>query len=147
LVAGTDRLAEASHLLEARLAQASVGVAVVVISRRTVSANSSDSHILGLAEALLGDVAEVFVDSLARNNAAGLGVDIIALASKALRAGTLDNVEALGAIALSTVEVIDLVGSALSSADTLVDVIDLAGRALGAEVVDEVVSRLADTSA
>lgn len=43
-------------------------------------------------------------------------------------------------------EVVDLVGSTLDSADSLVDIIELAGGTLGAEVVDQVKSWLTNTS-
>lgn len=147
LVGGADGLAEPFDLLEAGLAEAAVGVAVVVVARRAVGADSLDPHVLRLAGALLGDLAEVFIDSPAGDHTAGLLVDIISLAGQALRAGALDDVVALCAVALAAVEVVDLVGAALHSADALVDVVDLAGRALGAVVVDQVVAGLADASA
>ncbi len=53
---------------------------------------------------------------------------------------------ALCAVTLSTVEVVNLVGSALDAANTLVDIVDLSDGALGAEVVDEVVAWLANTA-
>lgn len=43
-------------------------------------------------------------------------------------------------------EVVDLVGSALDSADSLVDIIELTIRTLGAEVVDQIESWLANAS-
>lgn len=43
-------------------------------------------------------------------------------------------------------EVVDLVGSALDSADPLVDVVELSVGALGAVVVDQVESWFTDTS-
>ncbi len=58
----------------------------------------------------------------------------------------MDDVVSLGTVTFATVEVVDLVASALDSAESLVDVVDLSLRALGAEVVDEEVPRLADTS-
>lgn len=58
----------------------------------------------------------------------------------------MDNVESLGAIAFSAIEVVDLVASALNSADSLVDIVDLAVGAGGAEVVDQEESGLANTS-
>jgi hypothetical protein len=74
-----------------------------------------------------------------------LGVFIVGFSRLALGADALDNVEALSAIALTSVEVIDLVGSTLDSANHLVNVIELTFRALGAEVIDQVETRLADT--
>jgi hypothetical protein len=65
----------------------------------------------------------------------------------AFGADTLDDVEALGAVAFSSVEVVYLVGSALDSADSLVNIIELTCGALSTEVVDKVVAWLADTSA
>ncbi len=46
LVRGADRVAETVGLLEARLAQALIRVAIVVVSRRTHSANSLNAHVL-----------------------------------------------------------------------------------------------------
>ena len=59
----------------------------------------------------------------------------------------MDDVEALGAVAFSSVEVVYLVGSALDSADSLVNIIELTCGALSTEVVDKIVSWLANTSA
>ena len=123
-------------MLVSRLAKALVRVAVVVVSWWTVGAHSSNSHVLGLADALLGGVAEVFVQSLARNNAADLSVLIVGLSSQTFGAGSLDDVETLSAVAFSTVEVVNLIASALYSAQSLVNIIDLSLWALGAEVVD-----------
>lgn len=83
---------------------------------------------------------------MAGDDAAGLSVFIVGFSGLAPGADALDNVEALSAVALAGVEVVDLVGSALDSADHLVDVVELAFRAFGAEVVDQVESGLADTS-
>ena len=44
-------------------------------------------------------------------------------------------------------EVVDLVGSALRSTDTLIDIIELSFRTFGAEVVDKEESWLANASA
>jgi hypothetical protein len=139
-------VAEASYLLEAGLAEALIRVAIIVVSWRTVGANSSDADVLHLADALLGEGAVELIHALARHDAACLGVLIIGLARKTSGAGALDHVVALRAVALAAVEVVDLVCSALDSADTLVDVVDLTGRALGAEVVDEVEAGLADAA-
>lgn len=105
-----------------------------------------DPHVLRLAGALLGDLTEIFIDSPAWDNTAGLLVDIISLACQTLRASTLDDVVTLSAVALATVEVVDLVGTALDPAYSLVDIIDLANGALCAVIVDEVVAGLADAS-
>jgi hypothetical protein len=146
LVRGTDGFAEATDFLEARLAEALIRVAVVVVSRRTVSADTPDPHVLRLADALLSDVTVELVDALAGDNTAGLRVGVVGLAVETLGAGTLDDVVTLGTVALATVEVVDLVSSALHAADSLVDIIDLASRALGAEIVDQVESGLADAT-
>jgi len=58
----------------------------------------------------------------------------------------LNHVVALGAVALSRVEVVDLVASTLNPADSLVDIVELSCRALGAEVVYEIVSWFTDAS-
>lgn len=95
----------------------------------------------------MSDVAEVLIDSPAWDHTAGLLVNIVGLASQALRACTLDDVVTLSAVALATVEVVNLVGSALNPANPLVNVIDLASWALSAVIVDQVISWLADASA
>lgn len=130
----------------AGLAEALVGVAVVVVSWWAVGANSSDPHVLWFADTLLSSIAEELVQSFTGNHTAGLTVLVVGLSSQALGTGSLDDVETGSTVAFATVEVVDLVASALHSADSLVDVVDLSLRALGAEVVDEEVSRLADTS-
>lgn len=75
-----------------------------------------------------------------------LFVSIVGLVRLTFRADTLDDVESLGAVAFTGVEVVDLVGSALDSADSLVNVIELTCWALSAEVVDQEETRFADTS-
>lgn len=147
LVVGADGLAEAVDLLVPRLAEALVGVGVVVVSGRTVGADSADSHVLRLADALSGGLGVELVDALAGDVAADLLELVVGLAVEAPGAGSLDDVVALGAVALAGVEVVDLVGAALHAADALVDVVELAGGALGAEVVDQVVPGLADAAA
>lgn len=113
-----------------------VRVAIVVVSWGAVGAYSSNSHVLGLAHTLLSTLAEVFVQSLAGNNAAGLSVLVVGFTSQAPGAGSLDNVVSLGTVAFSTVEVEDLVASALHPAESLVDIVDLSSGALSTEVVD-----------
>ncbi len=71
---------------------------------------------------------------------------VIGLSRLALGANTLDDVESLSTVTFAGVEVIDLVGSALDSADSLVDIVKLALRAFGAEIVDEEEAGFADTS-
>jgi hypothetical protein len=127
-------------------AETLVGVAIVIVSGWAVGADSSDSYVLGLADTLLGNVAEEFIQTLAGNHTASLSVLVVGLPSQAPRAGSLHDVETWGAVAFATVEVVDLVASALHSANSLVDVVDLSLWALGAEVVDEEKSRFADTS-
>jgi hypothetical protein len=146
LVVGADSLAEAVDLLVSRFAEALIGVGIVVVSGRTVGADSPNSHVLGLADALSGGLRVELVDALAGNVAADLLELIVGLAVKALGTGSLHDVVALGAVALAGVEVVDLVGAALDAADALVDVVELAGGALGAEVVDQVVSGFADAA-
>jgi hypothetical protein len=146
LVGGADRLAEPVVLLEAGLAEALVGVAVVVVSGGTVGADSFNADVLRPADALVGDVAEELVDAAAGHDAAGLLELIVGLAVEAAGAGSLDDVESLCAVALAAVEVVDLVGAALYPADPLVDVVELASWALGAEVVDEEEAGLADAA-
>ena len=123
-----------------------IRVAVIVVSWRTVGADSSDADVLSLADALVGDVAVELIDTGAGQDVAGLFVLIIDLSGEAARACSLHDVISRCAVALAAVEVVDLVGSALHSADALVDVVNLTGGALSAEVVDEVESGLADAS-
>ena len=96
---------------------------------------------------MLSDIAVELVDTLARNNAASLSVLIVGFPIKTLGAGALNDVVAWSAVALAAVEVVDLVGSAWHAADALVDIVDLARGSLGAEVVDQEKSGLADTAA
>lgn len=70
------------------------------------------------------------------DNSAFLFVLVVGFSGLALRADALDDIEALSAVALASIEVINLIGSTLNSADSLVDVIKLASRALGTEIVD-----------
>lgn len=58
----------------------------------------------------------------------------------------MDEVVSLSTIAFSTVEVIDLVCSALDSADTIIDIISLTCRTCCAEIVDQIIAWFADTS-
>jgi hypothetical protein len=147
LVGRADGPAETVVLFEAGLAEALVGVAVVVVSGGTVGADSFNADVLRPADALVGDVAVELVDAAAGHDAAGLLELIVGLAGEAAGAGALDEVESLCAVALAAVEVVDLVGAALYPADALVDVVDLASGALGAEVVDEEEAGLADAAA
>lgn len=130
----------------ARFAETSIGVAVVVLARVAVGANSSDSDVLGSADAGLGGFRVVFVDSGTGSDVAGLGVFVVGFFRSALAADAVDDVVALGAVALARVEVVDLVGSALDSAYSLVNVIELTFRTLSAVVVDQVESGFANTS-
>lgn len=82
---------------------------------------------------------------MAGNDGALFSVLVICLSRVAFGADTLDDVETLCAIALSGVEVVDLVGSALDSADSLVDVIELTCGALSTEVVDQKVAWFTNT--
>jgi hypothetical protein len=145
LVGWADGVAEAIGGLEARLAETLIRVAIVVVSGGTVGAYALDADVLRLADALLRGIREVLIHSLAGDTSAGLGELIIGLGGEALGACSLDDVEPRSAVTLATVEVVDLVGSALHPADPLVDIVDLAGGALRAEVVDEEEPRLADT--
>lgn len=132
--------------LVARFAETSVGVAVVVLARVAVGADSSDSDVLGSTYAGLGGFRVVLVDSGTGSDVAGLGVLVVGFLRSALAADAVDDVVALGAVALARVEVVDLVVSALDSAYSLVNVVELALGTLGAVVVDQVVSRFADAS-
>lgn len=146
LIGGADGVAESIGGLESRLAEALIGVAVIVVSGRAVGADTLDADVLRLADAVLSGLTEELIDALAGGDGAGLSVGVVGLSGETPGAGSLDDVIALGAITLATVEVVDLVGTALDAADTLVDIIDLSYGALCAEVVDEEVSRLADAA-
>ena len=146
LIGGTDGVAEPIVSLEAGLAETLIGVAVVVESGRTVGADSLDADVLRQADTLLGDIGVELVQTLTGSNGAGLSVGIIGFSSDTLGAGSLNDVVSGGTVTIATVEVIELVGSTLISADPLVDIIDLTGRALGTEVVDKVESGLTNTT-
>jgi hypothetical protein len=103
-------------LLVSWLAEALVGIAVVVVTGWAVGADSSNPDVLRLADALLSDVAEEFIHSLAWHHTASFSVLIIGLTIQAFGAGSLDDVVSLGAVTFATVEVVDLVASALHSA-------------------------------
>jgi hypothetical protein len=66
------------------LAETLVGVAIVIVSGWAVGADSSDSYVLGLADTLLGNVAEEFIQTLAGNHTASLSVLVVGLSSQAL---------------------------------------------------------------
>jgi hypothetical protein len=123
-----------------------VRITIIVISRRAVGADSPNADILLFADTLIGDSAVKFIDSETGGDAAYLSILIINLSSKTAGTGALDDVISRGAVALTTVEVVELVKTALHSADPLVDVIELTSGTLGAEIVDQVEARLADTS-
>lgn len=146
LVRRADGVAEAVDLFVAGFAETLIRVGVVVVSGVAVGADASDADVLGCADAGFGDGRVVLVATLARDDGAGHGVFIVGFTGLALGADALDDVKASCAVALAGVEVVDLVGSALDPADSLVDVVELAVRALSAEVVDQVVARLADAS-
>ena len=79
LVPCTEGLAQSTNLLVSRLAEALPGIVVIVVSRRTQGANSSDSNVGGLTDTLLGDFTEVFINSLAWHSSASLSEGIISL--------------------------------------------------------------------
>ena len=58
----------------------------------------------------------------------------------------MNDIEPLCAITFATVEVIDLISTALNSANTLIDIIDLTSWALSTVVIDQEVSRFTHTS-
>lgn len=71
---------------------------------------------------------------------------VILVVGRAFRACSADNDESSCAFAFSSIKVVDLIDAALISANSFVDVVDLTFGTFGAEVVDEVESRLADAS-
>jgi len=144
LVTRADGVTEPLVLLEARFAETSIAVAVIVIARWAVSTNSLNADILLFADASLCGIRIILIGSLAWDDIALLCVFTVGFSRLALRADTLHNVIVLSTVTFASVEVVDLVCSALYSADSLVDVIELASWALGAEIVDQVVPRFAN---
>ena len=90
LIPLAERFTSTTNSLVSGLAEALSSVMVVVVSGRTECADTTDADIGGLADALLGHLAEVFVEALAGNSATGLSELVISLTSQAARAGTLN---------------------------------------------------------
>jgi len=101
LIARANRVAEAIVLEEARFAEASIAIAVVVVSRRTVGADTLNTNILWQADTSLSGLGVELVGSLAWHNGALLSVLVVSLSRLALRTNSLNNVVSLGAVALS----------------------------------------------
>ena len=129
-------MTESVGLFESRLALATIRVAVIVLSWWAVGANSSNPDISRLADTESSCLAIILIESSANLGIALLLILVIGKSFRAFRAGTLDDHESSSAITFSTVEVIDLINTALMSADTLVDIVELAFRAFCAEIVD-----------
>ena len=98
------------------------------------------------ADTLTSNVAVVLVEASAGNDAAGLGIVVVGFSGETLGAATLHQVVSLGAQAVSGSKVIYLVGSALNSAGQRINIVELTFWALGAVIVDKVVSWLAYAS-
>ena len=109
LVPCTEGLAQSADLLIARLAEALSGVVVIVVSRRTQGAYSSDPDIWGLTDALLGHFTEIFINSLAWHSPASLSEGIISLTRQALGASSLNKVVTSGADTPRAVMIIYLI--------------------------------------
>jgi hypothetical protein len=77
LVKRANRLAESTDKSESRFAEALIRVAIIVISRRTVVADSFNSNILRLADALSRDGAIELINTFTWHNRASLSVLII----------------------------------------------------------------------
>ena len=123
-------------MFESRLALATIRVAVIVISWWAVGANSSNPDVSRFADTESSCFAIILIDSWANVGPAFLLILVIGISFRAFGAGTLDDHISSSTIAFSTVEVIDLINTALMSADALVDVVELTVRAFGAEVID-----------
>lgn len=100
-VDGAGRVAEAILLDVSRFAQTTITVAVVVLSRVAVGADSSDFDVPRRADAGLSGGREYLVDALARHTAAGLTVLVVCLLGLALAADPLDDVVSSSTVALA----------------------------------------------
>ena len=96
LIPLAERFASATDLLVSRLAAALSSVVIIVVAGRAKGAYTTDTDIWGLADALLSDLAEVFIEALAGNTSAGLSELIIGLSMQTLGAGALDEVVSNG---------------------------------------------------
>ena len=84
LIPLAERFASATDLLVSRLAAALSSVVIIVVAGRAKGAYAMDTDIWGLADALLSDLAEVFIEALAGNTSAGLSELIIGLSMQTL---------------------------------------------------------------
>ena len=81
-VSSSDGALSLAHAIDssvARFAETTVAVAVVVLSRVAVGADSSDSDVSGLADTGVGDGRVELIDAFAGSGVAGLGVFIVGL--------------------------------------------------------------------
>lgn len=146
LIVRTNSFADTSHLFVARLAKTTITMTVIVVSRVTVGANSSNFDISRFADAGLCDWRVFFIDSGTRRNTATLSVNIISLSSSTFRAYTMNQIISRSTVTLARIEVINFFGSAAYSADSLIDIVELTIRTLSTIVVDKMETRFTDTS-
>ena len=119
---------------------------VIVLSRVTVGAHTSNSHILGFTNASSGGFREELIDSRTGNSLTSLLVGVVSFTRKTLRADSLNNVVSSSTVTFSGVEVVELVRSTSDPADSVVNIISLTFRTLSTVIVDQIESRLANTS-
>ena len=110
LIPLAERFTGATDLLVSRLAAALSSVVIVGVARGAKGAYATDTDIRGLTDALLSDLAEVFIEALAGNTSASLSELIIGLSMQTFGAGALDEVVTNGTDTFRAVVVIDLVG-------------------------------------
>ena len=84
LIPLAERFASATNLLVSRLTAALSSVVIIVVAGRAKGAYTTDTDIWGLTDALLSDLAEVFIEALAGNTSAGLSELIIGLSMQTL---------------------------------------------------------------
>lgn len=98
---GTNCLTEALFFSVSRLAQTSIGVAVIVLTRIAVGADASDSDVFSFTDAGLCRFRVVFVDTRAGSDVTSLGELVVGLIGSAYAANSVDDVVSLGAVAFS----------------------------------------------
>lgn len=146
LIVGTHWLTETTNKFVSRFTKTLVRVTVIIVARRAESAHTFDSHIGSFTDTLLSKFTEEFIDTLTRNSAASLSKSIIRFSLKTFRTCTLNKIVTLSTDTFVTVEIVDLIGAAFDSADSLIDIIELTFRASSTVVVDKIKSRFTNTS-
>lgn len=81
LIQGANGLTKSFNFFKSRFAEASVRVAIIVVSRWAISTNSLNPDILRSANTLLSNITIELVNSSARGNCTDLSINIISLSS------------------------------------------------------------------